>query len=345
VAVYSVLYHVTGAGADILTAQWIFVCLYLLTTLVVFMIYRETRAVPPYVLVLLCLSKRVHSIFALRLFNDGVAMFLLYLAILLFIRNRWSLGCLVYSAALSVKMNILLFFPALGILLVKRFGLLRTIPHLLLIAALQLVVAAPFLSFDAHAYVKGAFDFGRQFFYKWTVNWKMLPEDLFLDGTFALCLLAAHGLFLLAFIFFRWTRREGGPFRVLFSTPGQEIEARGLGARHITLMMFSANFVGMAFSRSLHYQFYSWYFHTLPFLLWHSAVPLPLRFFVLMMVEYAWNVFPATPLSSSVLAVAHGILLAGVWAFNRDGAMTSEVKPASDSGKVGSSRAVEKKTE
>lgn len=333
--VYSALYAVTGAGTDILLAQWIFACLYLLTTLLVFLVYRETKAVPPYVLALLCLSKRVHSIFALRLFNDGVAMVLFYLALYLLVKNRWTWGSLAYSAALSIKMNILLFFPALGILLVKRLGLLRTLPRLLLIALVQLAVGAPFLAYDPHAYLRGAFDFGRQFFYKWTVNWKMLPEDVFLDRTFALVLLASHGLVLLLFIFGRWTRREGGPFAVLLDTPSREVEQRGLGARHITLMLFSANLVGMAFSRSLHYQFYSWYFHTLPFLLWHSAVPLLLRFPVLLMIEFAWNVFPATPLSSSVLAVAHAVLLLGVLAYNRDGSLTSELgaprKPGSSS--------------
>jgi alpha-1,3-mannosyltransferase len=34
-----------------------------------------------------CLSKRVHSIFVLRLFNDGVAMLLLYISIYLFLHN------------------------------------------------------------------------------------------------------------------------------------------------------------------------------------------------------------------------------------------------------------------
>jgi alpha-1,3-mannosyltransferase len=44
-------------------------------------------------MVFLCLtSYRVHSIYSLRLFNDPVAMFLLYAAVNLFISGKWTFG-------------------------------------------------------------------------------------------------------------------------------------------------------------------------------------------------------------------------------------------------------------
>lgn len=48
---------------------------------------------PPYVLILLSMSYRIHSIFALRLFNDPVAMLLFYTAANLFMSHRWTIGC------------------------------------------------------------------------------------------------------------------------------------------------------------------------------------------------------------------------------------------------------------
>lgn len=50
--------------------------------------------VPPYVFFFMCCaSYRIHSIFVLRLFNDPVAMAILFLAINLFLEDRWSWGC------------------------------------------------------------------------------------------------------------------------------------------------------------------------------------------------------------------------------------------------------------
>uniref|UniRef100_A0A8C3BF04 Dol-P-Man:Man(5)GlcNAc(2)-PP-Dol alpha-1,3-mannosyltransferase n=1 Tax=Cairina moschata TaxID=8855 RepID=A0A8C3BF04_CAIMO len=132
------LYYATGRGADVRLAQYIFAGLYLLNLLLVFRIYCRTNKVPPYVFFFMCCaSYRIHSIFVLRLFNDPVAMAILFLAVNLFLEERWSWGCLLFSLAVSVKMNILLFAPGLLFLLLQRFGLLGCIPKLCICALLQ----------------------------------------------------------------------------------------------------------------------------------------------------------------------------------------------------------------
>ena len=74
--------------------------------------------------------------------------------------------------------------------------------------------------------------------------------------------------------------------------------------------MFVANFVGIAFARTLHYQFYAWYISSVPFLLWASGTfPIPVRAVLLGGLEYAFLTFPATPTSSMVLQLAHLAIL------------------------------------
>uniref|UniRef100_A0A8V5G2G6 Dol-P-Man:Man(5)GlcNAc(2)-PP-Dol alpha-1,3-mannosyltransferase n=1 Tax=Melopsittacus undulatus TaxID=13146 RepID=A0A8V5G2G6_MELUD len=132
------LYYATGRGTDIRLAQYLFAGLYLLNLLLVFRIYCRTNKVPPYVFFFMCCaSYRIHSIFVLRLFNDPVAMAILFLAINLFLEEHWSWGCFFFSLAVSVKMNILLFAPGLLFLLLQQFGLWGCIPKLCICALLQ----------------------------------------------------------------------------------------------------------------------------------------------------------------------------------------------------------------
>ena len=62
----------------------------------------------------------------------------------------------------------------------------------------------------------------------------------------------------------------------------------------------------------------SWYFHSLPLLLWckedmysdaTTAYPLLLRISLLVVIEAAFLTFPATPLSSVLLQLAHFAIL------------------------------------
>ena len=196
-----------GDGSDVFTAQMIFVGLYIANAAVVLELYtmgmrakmtNESRKAGKteedgrdgtedtslnsvhtvwswrLAMALICLSKRVHSIFVLRLFNDTPAMFLFYVSTLCFMKNSWRLGCAFFSLAVSIKMNILLFAPGLLLLLLQYSpDLGETALCLTICAAIQLVLGAPFLLKFPTSYIKKAFEFDRVFFYKWTVNLKV----------------------------------------------------------------------------------------------------------------------------------------------------------------------------
>lgn len=84
-----------------------------------FWLYIRARAVPPLALALLCASKRLHSIFLLRLFNDGPAMLVAYAASALLVLRRWRAAIVCFSAAVSIKMNVLLMAPSVLVIVLK----------------------------------------------------------------------------------------------------------------------------------------------------------------------------------------------------------------------------------
>jgi alpha-1,3-mannosyltransferase len=87
---------------------------------------------------------------------------------------------------------------------------------------------------------------------------------------------------------------------------------KNMSSDYIVFVLFSSNFVGVLFARTLHYQFYVWYFHQLPWLVWFTPLPTVVKFAVLGAIEVAFNVYPATPQSSLLLQVAHLVLLVGL---------------------------------
>ena len=116
--IYTLLAQLTQGG-NIILGQMIFTILYLLNQALVMSLYIQSEAVPPWALTLLCLSKRVHSIFILRMFNDSITMMLAYTACLLLIKRKWRWSVFVFSAALSVKMNVLLMAPPVLVIMLQ----------------------------------------------------------------------------------------------------------------------------------------------------------------------------------------------------------------------------------
>lgn len=78
-------------------------------------------------------------------------------------------------------------------------------------------------------------------------------------------------------------------------------------------IVMCSNLVGILCARSLHYQFYCWYFHSIPFLLWRTELPVMARGIILIAIEWCWNVFPSTNTSSSLLLAAHVLIVGALW--------------------------------
>lgn len=311
-------------------AQFIFAVLYLTTLLLVFRLFYKSRRIPPFVLCLICLSSyRVHSIFLLRLFNDPIAILLLFGALNFFISQQWLPGCVLYSLAVGVKMNILLFAPALFFILLLSNNFAPTCWLLSICALIQGFCALEFLTVDAWAYLSRAFELSRVFMFKWTVNWRLLPRAVFLDRRFHLALLLCHLAFLVILATKLWFREQGG-LPTLLRRLYFGIRTR-FDAHDILYTLFTCNFAGILFARSLHYQFYCWYYHSIPYLLFAPLYPptgstmfksnsstlsptIPvkqvlLRLPILFGLELCWNTYPSTVLSSLLLHCLHATMV------------------------------------
>jgi len=182
---------------------------------------------------------------------------------------------------------------------------------------LQVVLALPFLLVNPWSYISKSFDLGRVFLFEWTVNWKFLPEDVFLNRIFHIGLLSAHILCLVSFVPV-WTRYLKSYAK--FHDTAKSKEGKyplQIRSQLVLFPLFVSNFIGICFSRSLHYQFYVWYYHTIPYLLWSTRLPVKYKLAIFGIIEMCWNVFPATPWSSLSLTVCHSIILVSIWLYSK----------------------------
>lgn len=321
---YSALYYLTDRGANVALAQWIFCGMYLLLLALVLFLYRVCK-VPFGYAVLLIVSRRVHSLFLLRLFNDGVAMFFLYLAVVYFVQSGWKMGSLLFSLAVSIKMNVLLFAPGLLVVYCASQGpleisALRKVGHVVgclsICAFTQLFLGLPFLVHDPAAYLSKAFELSRVFTFKWTVNYKFLSEQDFQNPQFGMALLGATLLSWLVLYWRRWSRR-------VYASNGPHDPQRGAAtttivydkhARNIVLTLFESNMIGIIFSRTMHYQFYVWFFHQVPLLLALSCRRLPwvVKLLIWGGIEFGFSVYPSSEWSSAVLMSSLAVFLVGL---------------------------------
>lgn len=298
VLIYDWLYQLCDGGVDIRLAQYVFVVLYLATLAVVLSIYRKAGLKSWYAIPLV-LSKRLHSVYLLRLFNDCFVTFFAVLGVRLAQSYRLTLAAVLFSAAVSIKMSALLYVPGLAMIVYSLRGWKGAsvgVPMVLVQAA----VAYPFRKYPK-SYIKGAFNLGRQFLYKWTVNWRFVPEEVFSSPRFASSLLAIHVSVLLALA---------------------RLTIRGrLSPRNIARVLTVSNLIGIACARSLHYQFYAWFYWSIPLLAADCAEMLTQVLVIpalCICIEFSWLTYPSTAISSAFsLGCMCVLILSGMQAVSR----------------------------
>lgn len=160
---------------------------------------------------------------------------------------------------------------------------------------MQLIIGFPFLATFPVEYLKGSFDIGRVFLFKWTVNWRFVPEEIFIHKSFHVTLLLLHVMALLFFSRKWWAMLQ------LYSRHG--------AVENLLIPLYTSNFIGMMFARSLHYQFYIWYYHQLPLLLFCTKTKEIVKLTVLGLIELCWNIYPSTNESSALLNICHLFML------------------------------------
>lgn len=177
-----------------------------------------------------------------------------------------------------------------------------------------------------------AFEFTRQFLFKWTVNWRFVGEETFLSREFSLALAVANISLLIFFLDTRWIRPSGmhlsdfistavstamsmvmpAAFKPLPTDVQEQISHRVTSSFILTTTLSSLS-IGMLCARSLHYQFYAYIAWSTPFLLWKSGVHPVLIYIIWAAQEWSWNVYPSTPASSLVVVLCLVIQVFGAW--------------------------------
>lgn len=216
-------------------------------------------------------------------------------------------------------MSLLLAGPAIGIILMQVLPFKRAFNAIFLMAQVQFTLAVPFFA-NWQGYLTRAFELSRVFMYKWTVNWRFVGEEVFLSREFALALITVHLTLLATFVWTRWSRISGLSLPALIATAFHPLPVEAqkqiyLSATPSFVMtaILTSMTVGLLCARSLHYQFYAYIAWSTPFLLWKAGLSPILIYAVWAAQEWAWNIYPSTDTSSSVVVGCLMVQVLGVW--------------------------------
>lgn len=169
-------------------------------------------------------------------------------------------------------------------------------------------------------YLSRAFDLGRQFLFKWTVNWRFVGEELFLSRHFTYSLLVAHVGILVLFLHTRWVGPSSSGiidfvrrYTKSRNVPPEEQVSQRITPLFVMDAILGSMAIGLICARSLHYQFYAYIAWATPFLLWRSGLGPMWVFGNWAMQEIAWLTYPSTNFSSGVVVFQLFLAIASLW--------------------------------
>ena len=147
-----------------------------------------------------------------------------------------------------------------------------------------------------------------------------MGEEIFLSRDFTMALAVSNLSLLGCFFITHWTQPSGLSVVSLISTLfkplpprlQQQISLRITPSFTMTTIL-SSLVTGLLCARSLHYQFYAYIAWPTPFLLWRSGLHPIMIFAVWAAQEWAWNVYPSTNASSTVVVGCLAVQVIGVW--------------------------------
>ena len=168
--------------------------------------------------------------------------------------------------AINIKMSAILLVP--GFLLVIAFerGLIRSLLTLVILVMVQIFIGLEFLLVNPKAYLNMSYNFERQFVKREQVNFQFLTEEFMHSKIFNTFLVCGHVGFLLAFLLFKWTGMDSSNtnpimrfFEDVRAWPINRLlvddvldDFREINQYKSLLIIFTCNFIGMAFSRGYH---------------------------------------------------------------------------------------------
>ena len=274
---FSAFYELTGVLDQYKYGQILLLCTHLVMTFTTVKIYKECFKDAPrdwWLLAVWALNTKLVENSTRGLFAETFNVTLTYIGIYLFQKQQQFAGVIFIGLALTYKMNVLLYVPAVYYLSSLSRNIYVGTIYLAIIAMMPFIFGAPFLIDYRDEYTKIAFKFSRGFNVRASAIYFFLwPWKISSSIAFGAVLLSGQVFGLIYVLFTRWLPLldENKKFdfvkilkRFFRSNPSYKEHHPYFVAE----VFFVCNYIGTALSRTLHQQFICWFWYSIPIVLY-----------------------------------------------------------------------------